>query len=298
MTIVEGRDPVVTQGPAAQAPVVAQASSAPQTPPVSAGEPAAGASERSTLLLFWEAFSQATALLVKRDFAGAARAYEQALALNPRHEDSLYYLGQCRRELGRPAEAHESFARLVEINPDSVRGHLALGALLASPDPPRPIDLDGAETQFRQAHAINREETGSMVRLGEIAIVRGDIATARSWFESALQTNPKCVEAAFLLGYLHWEEDDRERARADCQRALRAAAAQAPVKGVLSEGDRKAAPPLESPMGTTLFSSFIDAVRRGAASQKAEGATCDLDRLYAPVGNLARQLAARTPRKG
>ena len=47
-----------------------------------------------------------------------------------------------------------------------------------------------------------------MVRLGEVALVAERSAEARRWFESALRTNPKSVEAAFLAGYLGWEAGD------------------------------------------------------------------------------------------
>ncbi len=191
-------------------------------------------------------------------------------------------------------EAGEAFARLLEVNPASARGHLALGAILLSPDPPAPLDLARARLHFERAHALNGEETGSMVRLGEIALVRGERAPARLWFESALRTNPKSVEAALLLGYLDWISGEREGALSYCRRAIQAAAAQAPVQGVLSEGDRKAAaPPLRTPAGTTLFSAFGDALRPPAGASLPNTAVCDPERLYPSVRERVDSLARR-----
>ena len=164
-----------------------------------------------------------------RDCAPRPRLYEEALVLDPRHEDALYYLGQCRRELGRPAEARAAFERLVEVNPSSARGHLALGALLASPDPAEPMDLAAAEVHLRRAHEINGEETGpdGAPRRGA---ARARAATPRrgEWFEAALRTNPRSVEAAFLAGYLGvgrgQRRDARARSPAGCGRRRRSKA--------------------------------------------------------------------------
>ena len=221
------------------------------------------------VLVFWERLSAATEARTQRDFAQAARLYEEALALDPKHEDGLYYLGQCRRELGQPGPARVSFERLVEVNPMSARGHLALGALLASPDPGEPMDLAKAERHLRRAHEINGEETGPVVRLGEVALVAGRNAEAREWLEAALRTNPKSVEAAFLAGYLGWEEG-RETGPL-ILRVREAAKVEAPVKGVLSEGDRRdsarvAAPPLSSPLGRLLFGEPLRVLRARAAA--------------------------------
>ncbi len=157
----------------------------------------------------------------------------------------------------------------MEVNPASGRGHLALGALLASPDPSEPMNLAVAEKQFRRAHEINGEETGPMMLLGEVLMLEGKLGEARRWFESALRTNPRSVEAPFLVGYLTWESGDPGGALRFAQRAREAAKVQAPVKGVLSEGDRKdlkfvAAPPLTNPMGRMLFGELAGFVREGA----------------------------------
>ena len=233
---------------------------------------------RQRVRLFWDKLQSANEARLRPDCRTAVGLYEQALELRPRHEDALYYLGQCRRELGEPQAARTAFERLVEANPSSARGHLALGALLASPDPQEPMDLVAAELHLRRAHAINGEETGPVVRLGEVALVSGRPGEARDWFEAALRTNPKSVEAAFLAGFVTWDAGTKDVAGL-VRRVHGAAEVVAPVKGVLSEGDRKdpkrlAAPPLESPLGKLLFGAPIAALRgRAAAGREIDEAT-------------------------
>lgn len=231
------------------------------------------------------------------EYEKAAHAYEDALRIDPRHEDSLYYLGHCRRERHDTAAARRAFSRLVEVNPASTRGHLALAALLAAPEGTQPLDLEGAEAHLRRAHEINREETGAMLRLGEVLIVQGRVQEARTWLEAAARTNPKSVEAAFLAGYLLWEAGDRRGAAAWLERAVRASRADAPPKGVLGEGDRKvastthaqAAPPLRDPMGRTLFSECARPLGDGDSA----AAVARLDRLYGGVRAARRTLVSR-----
>jgi cytochrome c-type biogenesis protein CcmH/NrfG len=234
-------------------------------------EPAASASERERVRAFWGRLRAATDARIQHDCGRAAGLYEQALAIDPAHEDALYYLGQCRRELAQPAAARAAFERLVEVNPMSARGEMALGALLASPDPAEPMDLDQAERHLRRAHELNSEETGPVVRLGEVLIVAGRPDQARQWLEAALTTNPKSLEAAFLLGYLAWEEQGARAAGVHVRRVRQAATTQAPIKGVLGEGDRRAegsvaAPPLSNPLGQLLFDEPVAAVRAQVAS--------------------------------
>jgi tetratricopeptide (TPR) repeat protein len=222
--------------------------------------------ERQRVLQFWEHFNSATRTRVRGDCAAASRSYEDALALDPTHEECLYYLGQCRRELGEPGPAREAFQRLVELNPASARGHLALGALLASPDPDEPLDLESAERHLRRAHEINKEETGPLVRLGEVLLVTGRSEEARTWFEAALMTNSKSVEAALLAGYVAWEAEGFRDPGPLARRVLAAARVETPTKGVLGEGDRKdekgvAARPLTHPLGRLLFGEPVDSLR-------------------------------------
>lgn len=253
--------------------------------------------QRERVVAFWERIHKATSARIAGDCTQARQFYQEALELDPRHEDGLYYLGQCQRELGQPLEARRAFEALVEVNPGSARGHLALGALLASRNPDEPMDLRLAERHLRRAHEINGEETGAMVRLGEVLLVEGNAVEARRWFESALRTNPKSVEAAFLIAYLSWEAGDAEGARRFAVLAREAAKSQAPVKGVLNEGDRKGpallvAPPLTTPMGRTLFDGNAAFIRQAARSDGAAG-DAEFVRAWTAVRGARRAFGAR-----
>jgi tetratricopeptide (TPR) repeat protein len=289
-------------------------------PALGAPEPA----ERAAILKFWEDFNAGTALRMKKDFPGAERRYLDALAIDPKHEDSLYYLGQSRQEMANYKGAREAFEKLVALNPESARGYLALGALLATPDETAPLDLDAGEKAFRRAHEINGEETGPVVRIGEIEIVRGHFDEATRWLEGAMRTNPKSVEAAFFCGYLRWRKGDVKTAADFYRLAQKAARGDAPIKGVMSEGDRRAAPPvgqpsaaapgsaaaaggapasapahvvappLKSPLGKTIFSRFCEPVREAAEKPgEVRVSVAVLDAAYAPMREAARRFASR-----
>jgi Flp pilus assembly protein TadD len=280
--LTEGGVPTVTAK--AAAPAAAQANAPAAAPP----------GDRDAVRLFWRTLGEATALRIAGNCDGAVGVYRRALVLNPQHEDTLYYLGQCLQAGGRVVDARRAFEALVAVNPESARGHLALGALaLARVGGP---DLTEAEARFARAHAINKEESGAMLHLGEIALVRDDGTQARRWLQAARRTNPKSVEAILLLGYLDWQSGDRKAAAARCSEAAGAAVIPAPVQGASSEGDRrKAAPPLTEPMGKTLFSEVGEKVRRAAAAGAASREVCDPDTIYPAVGDLAKRLRLSAP---
>ncbi|MCI0567287.1 MAG: tetratricopeptide repeat protein, partial [Acidobacteria bacterium] len=229
------------------------------------------------------------------------KRYREALAIQGGHEDSLYYLGQCLRETRDFAGAARAWEELVRINPVSARGHMALGSLHASPDEQAPMNLGVAEDHLRRAHAINGEETGPMLRLGEVLIAAGRLPEAQHWLESAERTNPKSGEAACMASYARWRAGDFAGAAEFYQKASRAGKADVPVKGVLSEGDRRAAPssdggkvaapPLREPMGKTLFGALCDGLKSTGDSSTRRPTKESLDRIYRPIQDFATRLA-------
>lgn len=188
---------------------------------------------------FWKLYREATVLRTARMTQRASDTYARALELNPRHEDVLYYYGSMRLNLGDLAGAARAWRTLAAINPSSARAHSELGSLYLCLDAGAPLQLDSAERHFNLAHEINKEETGPLVRLGEVALLRGDLAAAKRHFDAVLVTHAGNSLARFYAGYVEWKNGNAALAQQQFSRAVAAAASTTPAAPAPGEGDTK-----------------------------------------------------------
>ena len=197
------------------------------------------ASDRERLLQFWSKQRAAmNAMKVEKDNAKAIPLFRAALALNPAHEDSLYYLAACLAGQGDADSALAQLAELKRISPQSQRAFAQWGTLRAL-SARSPADLQAAEESLARAHAINPEETGALLVLGEVALLRGDAQLAEERLAAACRTNPKAVGGFFLRGYLAWKRGDDPGAKKLLEDTRAALGPDWQPKGATSEGDVK-----------------------------------------------------------
>ena len=201
-------------------------------------EPVDGADgERRRVVEFWAAQRAAMdAMKREGDPERAIVLFREALALDPEHQDSRYYLANLLADRGDTAEALDELDRLLERDPQSHRGHKQRGILSAQIGR-APADLESAERSLLQAHAINREETGALLALGEVALLRGDTALARERLELVNQTNSRDVGALYLRAYLAWKRSDDEDAVKLLAAAREALGPDWKPAGATAEGD-------------------------------------------------------------
>ena len=193
--------------------------------------------EKARLLRFWDAQRSAMqAMKIDGDIDLAIDRFREALSILPDHEDSLYYLANCLAERGDIAAGMEQLETLIRINPNSHRGHKQLGIIRAS-STPGPEDLVAARESLEKALAINPEETGALLVLGEIALMQGDLDEAESHFSLACRTNPQATGGFFLGAYIAWEQGKEGKARELLDTARATFKEEWKPKGTTSEGD-------------------------------------------------------------
>jgi tetratricopeptide (TPR) repeat protein len=192
---------------------------------------------KSATVQFWEKQHAAMdAMKRERDFAKAAALFRDALALNPSHEDSHYYLANCLAALGQVHEAVSELQLLVRINPQNHRAFQREGELLASSAGSRG-QLLAARQALDSALRLNSEETGTMVLLGEVALAEGDLGSAESSFTHVCQANPRAANAWYFLGYIAWKQGDVRKTREMLQTARKTLGPDWKPAGAVFEGD-------------------------------------------------------------
>jgi tetratricopeptide (TPR) repeat protein len=186
---------------------------------------------------FWDRQRAAmNALKVDKDFGKAVQLFQEALALDPKHEDSHYYLAHCFAAQGDVTNALAQLEELQRLNAQSHRAFQQWGclrALFASSD----ADLAAAEKSLEWAHALNPEETGALLLLGEVSLLRGHVAQADGRLSAACRSNPKAAGGFFLRGYLAWKRGDQAQAEKLLQDSRQALGKEWQPKGATSEGD-------------------------------------------------------------
>ena len=193
--------------------------------------------DRAGLVQFWEKQHAAMdAMKRERNFVRAAQLFREALAMNPGHEDSHYYLANCLAAMNDIPAAIAELDALARINPQNHRAFQRKGELLAAAASSK-SQLDLARQSLDAALRLNSEETGTLVLLGQVALAQGDLANAEQRFAHACQANPRAVNVWFLRSYIAWRQRDLGRASAMLDTARNARGRDWKPAGSALEGD-------------------------------------------------------------
>ncbi len=211
---------------------------------------------RDQLAEFWKLQRAAmNAMKIDGDLQQAIDLFEQALVLNPSHGDSLYYLANCRAETGDVREALSQLDTLIRVNPQSQRAHKRWGTLRAV-SAGEPSELDAAVAALERASAINPEETGVSLVLGEVLLLQGKTAEARQRLDWVVRSNSQSGEAYFVLGYLAWIEGDTGSATDRLAQAAGTRSEDWKPPGVVAEGEVLRKAHVESTLFEAIYNEW------------------------------------------
>ncbi|MBI1808606.1 MAG: tetratricopeptide repeat protein [Gemmatimonadetes bacterium] len=122
------------------------------------------------------------ARLARDEFAWARRSFEEALILDPDHEDALAGLGETLLKFGQPAAAMKAFRRILELG--------------------------------------YQDDVELMLQVGRALFRDGLMDEAKEFFAVALQQAPDHVEAVAMVGYAEHRLGHDEAAIATLRRVL------------------------------------------------------------------------------
>ena len=148
------------------------------------------------------------ARVARDEFAWARRSFEEALVLDPDHEDALAGLGETLLKFGQTSGALKSFHRILELGyQDDVELMLQVGRALF-----RDGLMEESKEYFDTAvqQVPDNAEAVSMVGYTEHRLGRDDAAIAT--LRRALQLDPEYVEARIYLGNVLYDRGEYEAA--------------------------------------------------------------------------------------
>lgn len=148
------------------------------------------------------------ARLARDEFAWARRSFEEALVLDPEHEDGLAGLGETLLRFGQTPQAMKAFRRILELGyADDVELMLQVGRALF-----RDELMEEAKEFFDVAVQQTPENAEAVAMVGFAQHRLGDDAAAIETLRKSLQLDPEHVEARIYLGNLLYDRGDYEAA--------------------------------------------------------------------------------------
>ena len=150
----------------------------------------------------------------------AYAGFREALRLDPRSPDALYYLG-----IAAGALAEAEYGRLLAAAPGSARAHQLRG---------RSYEAQGrsaeAEAEFEAALATGPPSAEVLVALGDIRRAKSSFPEARAAYARAIELAPDHYDALYGLGVCDSYAGEHAKAAGLFRRALRVAPDSAPAR--------------------------------------------------------------------
>jgi len=202
----------------------------------------------------------------KRDWATAAKEFEEVTKTNPDYAAGFYYLGLCQRSLGNISPALASLQKAVELAPTDASFKIGLGYTQMQANRAqdayttlKAVDIASLDPKLRSTYAQLFAQAASRTDRAAEAI---PIVT------NQLKADPNNAGLHQALGGAYSANGEDDKAYASFKRAYELN-------------------PKDEAIGRNAVTSGIAAARRASGAQK--------DQLYTESGRFAEQLATSQP---
>jgi tetratricopeptide (TPR) repeat protein len=169
---------------------------------------------------FWTYYNRATEYRLQGKEDSSIIDYQEALKLNPNHEDALYYIGNMYMKVDKFDQAQKTWEKLIEQNPQSERAYNQLGNLYFCVKPTDYFHPEKSKWYFKRAADLNKETLNPNLRLGEIVLFQNRTNDAFDIFNKLSMMDQKNAEIFFIIGYLNWKSGREQVAIKDLERTF------------------------------------------------------------------------------
>ena len=143
------------------------------------------------------------------DHEQALKYYQSAVELEPNNPILRVDLGNALAYTGTFEAALEAFHQAIELAPQDPASYRYLATFSLSYEyQVRQIALPAA----RQALSLDPDDPASLVTMGQVLTLLGDLATAERYLNSAVQADPNYAPAHLQLGLVYILRGDRQAA--------------------------------------------------------------------------------------
>ena len=185
----------------------------------------------------------ASTFLFQQDFEKTFQYANAALRIDPKYRDAYVLKGTTYLALDNRKLAKSSYETAIQQDPEFYEAYFLLGQLYQQEDNPQCIDyfvtaqklkpdnlefkyqvaysketygqIDGAKEMYREmaSDTVNAYVIRGLFHLGYIQqFIDNDLDSAMYFYKSALETEPRFVEAWFNLGICHEEKGNNSQA--------------------------------------------------------------------------------------
>jgi tetratricopeptide (TPR) repeat protein len=146
----------------------------------------------------------------------AQKAYQQALEQDPNSADALGGVLNVYLKQQQPDKAFATLKAQVAKYPNNSAFHSMLGSLQQG----QYKDLAAAESEYKRAVELDKNNTTALASLGMVQNERGNIDAALQTYLDAAKSNPNDIRFPVLAGGLYEKKKDWDSAKQMYQKAL------------------------------------------------------------------------------
>jgi tetratricopeptide (TPR) repeat protein len=153
---------------------------------------------------------------LQKQFADAIKSYQQALDKDPTSTDGLQGIMNIYLAQKQPDQAIAAANAQIAKSPKTSGFYDLLGTALFQ----NKKDLPGAETAFRKAVDLDKNNSDALLKLGQVQAAEGSVDNALATYQKSIKDNPGEIAFYILAGEMYESQKKWDDAKTMYQKAL------------------------------------------------------------------------------